>query len=195
MFATLFTITLVALPFISGVAADNDFAVGAPKSISACKPASFSWEAAKAPYNLVLVESDKPCGDILAELGDHSGTTYTWNNVSLPSSYIGKQITLSIEDADGNEGWSDGFTYEACTTTSSSSSASTTLTPAAAVGAGTTTIPYTPAAQTTTSAGAVAVGAANAGANPLSNGAFSARQTSASVLVASVVAGLFAFSL
>jgi hypothetical protein len=72
---------------------------------------------------------------------------------------------------------------------SASSSSSGSATP------GTTTIPYTPASTPTTSSGAVPVGAANAGLDPLSSNAHTVRQTSGSVLLISAFAALLAFSL
>jgi len=196
MFTTLISIALFVLPVIKGVAAQNDFAVGAPKSISSCQPATFTWQDDKsAPYNLVIVESTAPCGDILAELGDVNGTTYTWKSPSLPASYVGKNVTLSIEAANGDEGWSQSILYtnDGCTTTTTSTSA--TGTP------GVTTIPAAnvepsfPPVASTSGSPAIPVGAANAGEDPLSGGALSARQTSGSFLVAGVAAALIAYSL
>ncbi|KAJ7928939.1 hypothetical protein B0H13DRAFT_1966883 [Mycena leptocephala] len=104
MFATFLTIALFAASAINGVSADDSddqFSVNTP-SITQCGEAKFSWEATKGPYNLIIVKSTDPCGDIIKDLGDHNGTTLTWP-VTLPA---GGSYSLSIEDADGREGWS-----------------------------------------------------------------------------------------
>jgi len=189
MFATLFSVALFALPALA------DFTIQTPKDLEACTPAKFSWSGGKAPYDLVIVASDAPCGDILADLGGgHKGTSFTWSNVTLPDDMVGKNVSLSLQDADGDEAWSDGIPYTK-TATSCKSTTTTTTAP------GTSTIPAnaeaTPASDpsTTTSGGAVAAGAANVGHNPLSGGALTSRQTSGSVLAVSALAALLAFSL
>lgn len=85
MFATLLSVALFILLAIQSVTAE--FAIDTPESITAvrrlqmmfqnvqqhwvdgflqCKPITFKWEDTKAaPYNLVIVESTDPCGDIL----------------------------------------------------------------------------------------------------------------------------------
>jgi hypothetical protein len=188
MFATLFSVALFALPALA------DFTIQTPKGLEACTPAKFSWSGGKAPYDLVIVASDAPCGDILADLGGgHKGTSFTWSNVTLPDDMVGKNVSLSLQDADGDEAWSDGIPY----TKTATSCKNTTTTTAP----GTSTIPAnaeaTPASDpsTTTSGGAVAAGAANVGHNPLSGGALTSRQTSGSVLAVSALAALLAFSL
>jgi hypothetical protein len=197
MFATLLSVALFILPAIQGVAAE--FNIDTPDSITACKPIKFNWDDTKgAPYNLVIVESTAPCDDILVELGDHSGTSFTWDKVTIPASFIGKSITLSLEDSNGEEAWSGSIPYKgdgagnACLSSSGAAGSADSATP------GTTTIPYSKPASTptpTTSAGAVPVGAANAGTDPLSSDAHSVRQTSGSVLLASAFVALLAFSL
>src|ERR1700734_3196491 len=40
--------------------------------------------------------------------GGHKGTSFTWSNVTLPDDMVGKNVSLSLQDADGDEAWSDG---------------------------------------------------------------------------------------
>jgi len=99
MFTTLLTLALVAVPALRVAAFD----VGTPK-FTQCGSSDLTWEATKAggPYNVVIVSSDAPCGDILADLGDHSGTSLKWN-VTFPA---GTKLQVSIEDSQEEEGWS-----------------------------------------------------------------------------------------
>jgi len=180
MIATLISFALFALPALAGT-----FTIETPKNITSCAPATFKWSGGKAPYDLVIVASEAPCGDILADLGGGlKGTSMTWPKATVPASFIGKTLSLSLEDADGDEAWSGSIEYVGADT-----SCLTTTTP------GTTTVPSTPQNPATPSGGAVAAGAANVGNNPLSGGALTSRQTSSSVFVASAVAALVAFSL
>lgn len=41
------------------------------------------------------------------DLGDHTGTSMTWN-VTLPA---GKKVLVSVEDASGNEAWSQNVSF------------------------------------------------------------------------------------
>jgi len=187
MLATFLSIALFALPALAG------FSIQTPKNIESCSPITFSWTGGHPPYDLVVVASDAPCGDILADLGGgHKTTTLRWDKVVLPEKMIGKSISLSLQDANGNEAWSDAIMYvqgpdTSCLTTTKPGT-TTLAAPANAEG--------TPAtSQPTTSAGAVAAGAANVGHNPLSGGAFTSRQMSGTVFAASALTALLTFTL
>jgi hypothetical protein len=39
--------------------------------------------------------------------GGHQGTTMTWSKAVLPEKMFGQDVSLSLQDADGNEAWSD----------------------------------------------------------------------------------------
>jgi len=188
MFATLLSIALFALPALQGVNAE--FSVATPKSLTACEPATFTWQKTKGPYSLYIVQSSQPCGSILADLGDINGTEYNWTKAILPANMLGQRVTLSLEDANGDEAWSGGVTFSNGTDISC---LATTSTP------GTTTIPANPAATPSiksTATGAVPVGAANSGNNPFaSSGALAARQISGSVFGAGALVALLAFAL
>jgi hypothetical protein len=74
-----------------------------------------------APYSLVAVPADDPCGDVLynfsrlfvrtpgslipfsVDLGDHTGLSMTWNNVSLSAN---TRVMFYMEDSVGNDAWS-----------------------------------------------------------------------------------------
>ncbi|KAJ7475933.1 hypothetical protein FB451DRAFT_262913 [Mycena latifolia] len=98
MFATLLTLALFAAPALNGVAA---LSIETP-SLTQCGSAHISWDATKGPYNLIVVDSADPCGDVLADLGDHTTTSITWK-VDFAAN---KTLMFSLEDANGDEAWS-----------------------------------------------------------------------------------------
>jgi len=186
MFATLFSIALFAIPALAS------FTVDSPKDLQSCTPAKFSWSGGKAPYDLIIVASDEPCADVLADLGGgHQGTSMTWPKVVLPDDMAGKNVSLSVQDANDDEAWSGSILYLR-DDTSCLNNTTTATTP------GTTTVAAneaTPTSVPTTTGSAVAAGAANVGHNPLSGGALTSRQTGGSVFAVSALAALLAFSL
>jgi len=212
MYSTLVTLALLAVPAFA------TFTVDTPV-FTQCQPATLTWAgAASGPVNAIVVGSDDPCGDAVADLGDLTGTSHTWT-VALPS---GKAYELSLEDADGNEAWSGSITVgpssdssclsNAVVVPSGSSSTSGGSGNAAQVLGGGSTVIVTPTSivsVTTTStpvaggsssgsglAGAVG-GVGNAGANPLGlgSGALAMRQASTPVMVLGALAAMLVASL
>ncbi|KAJ7067035.1 hypothetical protein C8F01DRAFT_1120055 [Mycena amicta] len=98
MFATFLTLALVAVPALAA------FSIDTP-TLTQCGSALITWDETKGPYNLVVVNSTEPCGDILADLGDHAGNTIHWT-VDFPA---GSTLMLSLEDADQQEAWSQAI--------------------------------------------------------------------------------------
>ncbi|KAF5382118.1 hypothetical protein D9615_004456 [Tricholomella constricta] len=201
MFSTLFTIALLAAPAFA------DFTVSTP-TLTQCKDVKISWQATKGPYNIIAVPSENPCGDALADLGDHTGTSIVWK-AALPA---GTKVQLSVEDADGDEAWSGSITVQKSDDAScipadlvkpDSDSKPNNLVPSSVAGSGSTVV-VTPTTTVqavvpqTTGAAPSAVGAAgNAGANPLGigNGALTMRQASTPVMVLGALAAVLAISL
>jgi hypothetical protein len=97
-------IALFAASAQAGETQTSDFVVNTPKTVASCKPVNLTWAATKAPYNLIIVHSDDPCGPIIADLGDHNTNHYLWY-ANVPAG----NYSLSIEDAKQNEGWSARF--------------------------------------------------------------------------------------
>ncbi|KAF7312405.1 hypothetical protein MIND_00253900 [Mycena indigotica] len=95
MFATLLTLALVAAPALAA------FNIETPQ-LTQCASAKLSWSGGNGPYNLVVVNSTAPCGDILADLGDHAGNSIHWT-VDFPA---GSTLMLSLEDKNEEEAWS-----------------------------------------------------------------------------------------
>jgi len=190
MFSTLFTIALLAAPALA------DFVVNTP-TLTQCKDANISWQSTNGPYNIIAVLAENPCGDALADLGDHQETSITWK-AALPA---GTKVQLSVEDAAGNEAWSGIITIQSSAdascipanlvkpgTKSSSAGSTVVVTP-------TTTINANIPATTGLNPPPSAVGAA--GANPLGlgNGALNVRQASTPVIVLGALAAILVFSL
>ncbi|KAF9490378.1 hypothetical protein BDN71DRAFT_1484518 [Pleurotus eryngii] len=195
MFNTLLTVSLLATLSIQGVFAD--FAVSQPE-FTQCQEAKFSWQKTKGPYNILITRASDPCGDALADLGDFDSTNGAWK-VALPA---GIKVQLSIEDADGEEAWTETITVKGSDDASCVPPALLALGSSSAVSssaASTSTGLVVPAAtQTTVATSSVAptpVGAANAGSDPFSkaaqNSASAFHTTSISAMVVSaVLAGL-----
>ncbi|KAF9456763.1 hypothetical protein BDZ94DRAFT_1274884 [Collybia nuda] len=195
MFSTLLTIALIVAPALQGVLAD--FAVNTP-SINQCKDVKISWEATKGPYNLIVVPAENPCEDVLADLGDHDSTTFTWTPKLAP----GTKVQLSVEDADGDEAWSGQITIGKGDTSCIQSDKSDPSPTTSAIGGTTMVVPPnagnpTTIVELTTSSIPSAVGAAgNAGANPFaSNSAVATRHATLPVMVLGAFAAILASSL
>jgi len=182
-----FATTLVSVAaFVAAVQGANtttvsDFKVATPPSVASCKPINFTWAATKEPYNLIIVKSSDPCGNIIADLGDHKSNHYLWNADLPVGSY-----SLSVEDDKGNEGWSAAFSIKSNTanTTCKYSTVYAPNTTSTDTGAG--------AAGASPSDSAVAVGAAAGG---LGSGALSVRHVSAPVMAVGAFVAAIAFSL
>jgi len=154
-----------------------------------------TWEAAKAPYNLLVVSADDPCGDALVDAGDFQ---QTFANVNTDKLKVGERVQVSIEDADGEEGWSGVVTVLACPAaepavpspvpSGADLDATTLVVAPAATGAG-----YDPAA--TSTAGVKPVGAANAANGPLGNTAAIPRQISLPAVALTAIVGAVALLL
>ncbi|KAJ8521932.1 hypothetical protein ONZ45_g1451 [Pleurotus djamor] len=214
MFATLIKASLLATIAANSVLAD--FAVSQPE-FTQCQEASFSWQKTKGPYNILITKDDEPCGDALADLGDFNGTVGKWK-VALPA---GSKVQLSIEDADGEEAWTEVITVKgsddascvpsrlavasSSSVASASASASTSSTEASASDApvavaGTTLVVPAAIGSTTVSAGAgpTPVGAANAGSDPFSRASNSApalHNTNLPIMIVAAFSAYFALSL
>ncbi|KAJ7574407.1 hypothetical protein C8J56DRAFT_979547 [Mycena floridula] len=131
-----FIIISVAL-FATQVVAD--LSINTPTTIAQCTPVQFTWQKGTGPYNLVAVPAAEPCGDILVDMGDHTGLSMTWT----PTLPVGTKIMLSVMDSTGEEGWTNEITIaagsqdclspsakSASATATSAGSAATTGTPA-----------------------------------------------------------------
>jgi len=106
MYSTLFTTTLVFALAALRVRADFDVDT---VELTQCKPATLSWANTDGPYNVIIVPSDKPCGDALVDLGDHDSNKFEWSKVNVAA---GTKVMISILDDKDEEGWSGVITVK-----------------------------------------------------------------------------------
>ncbi|VDB83757.1 unnamed protein product [Peniophora sp. CBMAI 1063] len=105
MFTTL--ISAAALSLLAARGAMADFSVNST-AFTQCASTHITWSGTSNPVNILVVPAEDPCDDTLADLGDHSKTSMSWN-VSLPA---GTQLLISVEDSEGDEAWSDTITVQ-----------------------------------------------------------------------------------
>ncbi|EMD34035.1 hypothetical protein CERSUDRAFT_117545 [Gelatoporia subvermispora B] len=197
MFASLVSVALFSTLAIQGARAD--FSVDTPTLVQ-CQSVQVKWDSTNsAPYNLIVVPAAEPCGDVLADLGDHNGTSMHWT-VNLAA---GTQVMFSLQDAVDDEAWSGGMTVQpsndsSClSAASSSAAASSSSAPAASSAAAassvdpatTLVVPNNVAPSPTDD------GAANSGILGNSNGALGLPSFSAPLMALSTLAAVFFASL
>lgn len=208
MFTTVLSVALFSTLAIRGVR--SDFTIDTP-TITQCQDVKITWADGKAPYNLLVVPTNDPCNGVLADLGDNlNGTSLTWK-ASLAA---GTEVTLSLEDADGEEAWSGSIKIApnsdaSCLAAASSSAALSSA--AASEGGASASVPLlnpgttltvdptfdtaAPSATPSSTDGAVPVGAVNAGDNPNTSGAASLTKFSASALALTALTAVFAIGI
>ncbi|KZV73008.1 hypothetical protein PENSPDRAFT_575171 [Peniophora sp. CONT] len=129
MFTTL--ISAAALSLLAARGAMADFSVNSPTFTQAsgvcCASTQITWSGTSKPVNILVVPAEDPCDDTLADLGDHTKTSMSWN-VSLPA---GTQLLISLEDSEGEEAWSDTITVQPSSDASCLSAAQRAALPAA----------------------------------------------------------------
>ncbi|GBE87983.1 predicted protein [Sparassis crispa] len=207
MFATLITVALFSTLTIQGAQAQG-LSIDTP-TIAQCQAVTVTWTSTNnPPYNLVVVNSDDPCGDAIDDLGDYNGLATNWT-VNVPA---GMSVTFSLMDSQGDEAWSgdmvvgqsdDASCLSANSSVSSASSGSSSASvdssaiPAAAEAK--TTLYVSPSfaeptasshSASASSSAAVPVGAANAGTNPTNSAGYSMREYSAPIMVLSAIAAI-----
>ncbi|KAI0322745.1 hypothetical protein OF83DRAFT_1167239 [Amylostereum chailletii] len=202
MFATLISAAALSLLAVSGARAD--FVVNST-DFKQCSPAHITWSGTDNPVNVLVVPLYTPCEDTLADLGDHSGKSMTWN-VTLKA---GTKLLISLEDSEGDEAWSRSITVDASDDMSclsaadqkslkaaASSAASSTATSALSF----TTLSVASVPSSAASSGASssddgtagALGAANAGIGPQAD---AAPHMAAPVVVLGALSAALAFAL
>lgn len=107
MYSTLFTTTLFFA--LAAIRVRADFTVYTP-TLTQCQPATLTWDPATGPYDVLVVSSADPCGDAIDDFGNAIGdTSYQWSQVNIPA---GTQVTISVVDSTGAEGWSGSVTVQ-----------------------------------------------------------------------------------
>ncbi|KAF8920416.1 hypothetical protein CPB85DRAFT_1429218 [Mucidula mucida] len=104
MFSTFVTLALVLAPSISRVAAFDSYY---PTEIGACQDLSYAWvSSAVWPIDAVIVDPEHPCDDPLIDVGEVWATSASTKVNVQP----GKQIQISLLDANNDESWSSPIT-------------------------------------------------------------------------------------
>ncbi|KAG0144529.1 hypothetical protein CROQUDRAFT_47134 [Cronartium quercuum f. sp. fusiforme G11] len=102
---------------VAGVASETVM-VNTPTSVVACLPVQINWTGGQAPYFLSLIPGGQPSAAALEDLGQQTGTSYTWK-ADLPA---GTALTVQIRDSNGQLNYSDQFTIQPGSTTCASGS-------------------------------------------------------------------------
>ncbi|KAI0279722.1 hypothetical protein BGY98DRAFT_967105 [Russula aff. rugulosa BPL654] len=102
MFVSFFIAALLVL-FSSPVVRAN-FSVQTP-AFTQCALVTLSWSNTTGPYDILIANQSNQCGYAVADLGQVTNNSVTWN-VSLPAYWT---VQISIEDANLNEGWSQAI--------------------------------------------------------------------------------------
>ncbi|KAL6302403.1 hypothetical protein BKA93DRAFT_793238 [Sparassis latifolia] len=212
MFATLITVALFSTLTIQGAQAQG-LSIDTP-TIAQCQAVTVTWTSTNnPPYNLVVVNSDDPCGDAIDDLGDYNGLATNWT-VNVPA---GMSVTFSLMDSQGDEAWSgdmvvgqsDDASCLSANSSDSSSASSTASSGSSSASVDSSAIPAEAEPKTTlyvspsfaeptasshsasaSSSAAVPVGAANAGTNPTNSAGYSMREYSAPIMVLSAIAAI-----
>ncbi|KAI0001482.1 hypothetical protein BJV74DRAFT_794111 [Russula compacta] len=101
MLMALFSTTLLVILLSSTVVGAAQFTVQTP-AFTQCQPAYLSWNNTLPPYDILIANQSNPCGYSVADLGQITTNSVTWN-VTLPGGWI---VQISVEDALSDEGWS-----------------------------------------------------------------------------------------
>jgi hypothetical protein len=163
MFATFLTVTLLTSLAAQGVLAD-EFHFDTPAKVVQCQDVTLKWAKTKGPYNLVVVKPSDPCGEPLADLGDHADPQVTWKVNFKP----GTKLTFSALDANGEEGWTKAVEVQ--------KSDDASCLPTSQKAAAQDPPPAAPPSAPTQSDSPSAVGAANAGSGPFGAKSAAVRQ-------------------
>ncbi|ORY34067.1 hypothetical protein BCR39DRAFT_463001 [Naematelia encephala] len=98
---------LVALAAVGLVGtAVHGLTVSSPASLTQCQPAALSWSDGTAPYYVDILPGGQPSATALENLGEQSGTSYTWT-VNIAA---GTSITVRVTDSTGVINYSSAVT-------------------------------------------------------------------------------------
>jgi hypothetical protein len=172
--------------------------------LTQCGQSQLTWDdTGSGPYSVWALDPNDPCGNALAELGNHNGSSMTWYNITLPA---GQSVEFLVEDTQSNEAWSATTVVGAgsdssCLSASqlsavSSAAAAPAASPSTAAAAQPTSAAPVSAAHPTTKAAANAASAPSSSSKPAAvagaiSGA-SAASFSIPALALSAVVGVFA---
>ncbi|EGG01164.1 uncharacterized protein MELLADRAFT_92673 [Melampsora larici-populina 98AG31] len=82
--------------------------VNTPTSVVQCLPVQLSWSGGQPPYFISLIPGGQTTAIPLEDLGQQTGTSFTWK-VDLPAKTA---VNLQIRDSVGVLNYSDQFTIQ-----------------------------------------------------------------------------------
>lgn len=82
--------------------------VNTPTSVVQCLPVQLSWSGGQPPYFLSLIPGGQPTGTPLEDLGQQTGTSFSWKADIAANT----DVTVQIRDSTGVLNYSDKFTVQ-----------------------------------------------------------------------------------
>ncbi|KAK0235888.1 hypothetical protein EDD85DRAFT_1009501 [Armillaria nabsnona] len=169
---SLFSVSAV-FALVGSALAQGDLTINTPSGLTQCLPTLLSWTGGTGPYFLTVTAGTDPNGNPIADLGEQTGTSFTWD-VTFPQ---GTGLVFNIRDQTGavkqtapvtvqtggstdcTSSTAGGSSTSGSTGSTSGGAASTT---AATSTGGATTSATTPAGSTTRTTAATSAGASGA---------------------------------
>ncbi|KAK0193764.1 hypothetical protein F5146DRAFT_998294 [Armillaria mellea] len=171
---SLFSLSAVCA-LVGSALAQGDLTINTPAGLTQCLPTLLSWTGGTGPYFLTVTSGTDPNGNPIANLGEQSGTSFTWT-VTFPQ---GTGLVFNIRDQTGAVKQTAPVTVQTggstdCTSSSASGSSTSGATGSSTAGAtttaatttgGATTSATTPAGSTTRTTAAGSSGASTSRAS------------------------------
>ncbi|PBL03641.1 hypothetical protein ARMGADRAFT_1022265 [Armillaria gallica] len=170
---SLFSVSAV-FALVGSALAQGDLTINTPSGLTQCLPTLLSWTGGTGPYFLTVTAGTDPNGNPIADLGEQTGTSFTWT-VTFPQ---GTGLVFNIRDQTGAVKQTAPVTVQTggstdCTSsaaggsstsgaTESTSGGAASTTAAATSTGGATTSATTPAGSTTRATTATSAGASGA---------------------------------
>lgn len=102
-----FTSFFILAATIAG-AVSQTVMVNTPTSVVQCLPVQLSWSGGQPPYFLSLIPGGQTTATPLQDLGQQTGTTFSWK-ATLPANTA---LNVQIRDSVGVLNYSDQFTIQ-----------------------------------------------------------------------------------
>ncbi|KAK0223197.1 hypothetical protein IW262DRAFT_1295034 [Armillaria fumosa] len=147
---SLFSLSAVCA-LVGSALAQGDLTINTPSGLTQCLPTLLSWTGGTGPYFLTVTSGTDPNGNPIANLGEQTGTSFTWT-VTFPQ---GTGLVFNIRDQTGAVKQTAPVTVQtggSTDCTSSSASGSSTSGSTGSTTAGATTTAATSTGGATTSA-------------------------------------------
>jgi len=109
---SVFTSLAAVALFVSGALAQ--FTINTPTNVVVCQPILLTWSGGTPPYFLSVLPGSQPNAAALVDLGQQSGTSFTWT-VNIAA---GTSIGLNLRDSSGLVAQSAPFTINSGTDSS-----------------------------------------------------------------------------